>query len=98
MPSFYLIWDDPVPKDSSPQRVISYVSIRFPKNFHPVGVSYRLIPSFLATLSRAPDVGMLLAAPLIFYFKKSWDSAVRIAMESDGVTKKDFPKIMFLSE
>jgi hypothetical protein len=27
------------------------------------------MPSFLATISTAPDVGILLATPLIFYFK-----------------------------
>ena len=87
----------PVPKDSYPHRVISSVSIKFPKNFQPVGVSYNLIPSFFVTLSRAPDVGILRAAPLIFYLRKRAELEVKTAIESDGVTKKAFPKIMFLS-
>ena len=68
--------------------------IKFPKNFHPVGVSYRGIPSFLATISTAPDVGMLLATPLIFYFKNKSECAANIARESEGVTKKFLPKII----
>lgn len=56
------------------------------------------MPSFFVTLSRAPDVGMLLAAPLIFYFKKRCDSAARTAIESEGVTKNFLPRIMLRSK
>jgi hypothetical protein len=40
---------------------------------------------------------MLLATPLIFYFKNKSECAANIARESEGVTKKFLPKIMFLS-
>lgn len=40
----------PVPKLSSPHRESLPASIKFPKNFQPVGVSYRSICSVLATL------------------------------------------------
>ncbi len=55
------------------------------------------MPSFLATISTAPDVGILLATPLIFYFKNRSEWAAKIARESEGVTKKFLPKIIFLS-
>jgi hypothetical protein len=54
--------------------------------------------SFLATLSTAPEVGMLLATPLIFFFRNTSELAVNTASESEGVTKKCLPKIIFLSE
>ena len=38
-------------------------SIRLPKNFQPVGVSKNCTPSFSATRSSAPLVGMLRATP-----------------------------------
>ena len=38
-------------------------SMRLPKNFQPVGTSKHLRPSFSATLSSAPLVGILLATP-----------------------------------
>lgn len=40
----------PVPKLSSPHRDSLPASIRLPKNFQPVGVSYRFIFRALATL------------------------------------------------
>lgn len=96
-PSFSLTWYDPVPKDSYPQSEIKPSSIKLPKNFQPVGVSYNLTPNFCATLSTAPEVGILLATPLIFYFKNKSEWAAKTASESEGVTKKFFPKIIFLS-
>lgn len=42
----------PVPKLSSPQRDSLLASIKFPKNFQPVGVSYKAIFVALATLQR----------------------------------------------
>ena len=63
-----------VPKLSSPQMKGVYVlpsgkaavpeSIRLPKNFQPVGTSKQGMPSFLATMSSAHEVGMLRAHPL----------------------------------
>lgn len=44
--------DLPVPKLSSPQSDSLLASIRFPKNFQPVGVSYKAIFVALATLQR----------------------------------------------
>jgi hypothetical protein len=38
-PSFSRMWLEPVPKLSSPQRVMRPASSRLPKNFQPVGVS-----------------------------------------------------------
>jgi hypothetical protein len=40
---------------------------------------------------------MLLATPLIFYFKNNSECAANIARESEGVTKKFLPKTIFLS-
>lgn len=37
MPSFSRMWSDPVPKLSSPQIDNTPASIKFPKNFQPVG-------------------------------------------------------------
>lgn len=37
MPSFSRMWSEPVPKLSSPQTDKFPASIRFPKNFQPVG-------------------------------------------------------------
>lgn len=68
-----------------------------PKNFHPVGVSYNFTPNFYATLSTAPDVGILLATPFNLCFKNRSECAAKIANESDGVTKKFLPNIIFLS-
>jgi hypothetical protein len=70
-PSFSLTWFDPVPNDSSPHKAIKSYSIKFPKNFHPVGVSKHFTFNYLATLSIAPEVGMLLATPISFFFMKS---------------------------
>lgn len=55
------------------------------------------MPSLWATLSTAPDVGMLRATPESFCFKKYWLKLARTASESEGVTKKFFPRIIFLS-
>jgi hypothetical protein len=33
------MWSEPVPKDSSPQMESRPASIKFPKNFHPAGLS-----------------------------------------------------------
>lgn len=96
-PSFYLTWNEPVPNDYSPQIEIRPSYIKFPKNFQPVGVSYNFTPNFSATLSTAPDVGILLATPRNFYFKNKLECAARIANESDGVTKKFLPNIIFRS-
>ena len=49
-PSFSLIWSLPVPKLSSPQRESREASMRFPKNFQPVGTSKNSNPSASATL------------------------------------------------
>lgn len=98
IPSFSLIWFEPVPKLSSPQRLIIPASIRFPKNFHPVGVSYNSFNYFLAaTLSNAPEVGIDLAAPINPFLNIKLALAANIANESEGVTKNYFPRIIFLS-
>lgn len=98
IPSFSLIWLDPVPKLSSPHILIIEASIKFPKNFHPVGVSNKfLIPNLAETLSRAPLVGILLAHPNNYPYKKDPELAAKIAKLSEGVTKNYFPKIIFLS-
>merc|ERR1719387_646848 len=99
MPSFSRTWSAPVPKDSSPQMNGVYVflsgkydvplSIRLPKNFHPVGTSKHSMPFFAATRSNAPDVGMERAQPL----RPSLNCGMRselatiIATESEGETK-----------
>lgn len=44
--------DLPVPKLSSPHRDSLFASIKFPKNFQPVGVSYKAIFVAWATLQR----------------------------------------------
>ena len=64
-PSFSRQCELPVPKLSSPQMWILPASSRLPKNFQPVGVSKFSRPSYFVTLSRAPEVGMDLAAPAI---------------------------------
>lgn len=45
--------DLPVPKLSSPHRDSLFASIKFPKNFQPVGVSYKAIFVAWATLPRS---------------------------------------------
>mmetsp|Transcript_37102 Transcript_37102/g.90078 ORF Transcript_37102/g.90078 Transcript_37102/m.90078 type:complete len:207 (+) Transcript_37102:573-1193(+) len=103
MPSFSLTWSLPVPKLSSPHTKGEYLplSIRFPKNFHPVGVSNNGIPLLLHTRSSAPLVGMLRAAPPTPFVnwgmrpRAAWSTMT--ARESLGVTKKPCPSIMFLS-
>jgi hypothetical protein len=62
-PSFSRTWSAPVPNDSSPQMEHLSASIRLPKNFQPVGVSKNCRPSFSATRSRAPLVGIDRATP-----------------------------------
>ena len=97
-PSFSLTWSDPVPKLSSPHKFIKPASIRFPKNFQPVGVSNKfLIPFYWETLSNAPDVGIDLAIPNNPFLNIAWELAAINATESDGVTKNYLPKIIFLS-
>src|SRR3984957_15625689 len=87
-PSFSRIWFEPVPKLSSPHSVARPASSKLPKNFHPVGVSYELIPSLAATRSAAALVGMDRATPArpLAYPGAQWALAQRIASESDGVT------------
>jgi len=52
----------------------------------------------LATLSKAPEVGIDLATPMSpLLGKMAWALAARTATESDGVTKNYFPRIIFLS-
>lgn len=69
-------------------------SIKFPKNFQPVGTSNTSRPFALATLSIASDVGMDRARPLTPFLKYgiafSAQSAI-IATESEGVTKAPAP-------
>jgi hypothetical protein len=62
-PSFSRTWSEPVPKLSSPQRVMRPASSRLPKNFQPVGVSKQSTPSASATRSAAWLVGMERATP-----------------------------------
>lgn len=96
--SFSLIWLDPVPKLSSPHKEIFPASIKFPKNFHPVGTSNLFsIPSLAATLSMAPLVGILLATPAKGVLNTAVALAAIIAKLSEGVTKNYLPKIIFLS-
>jgi len=66
MPSFSRMWLEPVPKDSSPQMNGVYlgVSMRFPKNFQPVGVSKQGMFFALHTKSSAHEVGIERAAAL----------------------------------
>ena len=40
-------------------------SNKFPKNFHPVGTSKKLMFNLAQTWSKAPEVGILRAAPEI---------------------------------
>jgi hypothetical protein len=47
-----LIWSDPVPKLSSPHSDKRPASIRFPKNFHPVGTSNISMRLSAATLQQ----------------------------------------------
>ena len=68
-------------------------SIRFPKNFHPVGVTKQGMFSFLATKSSAPEVGIDLATPQSPFFLKYGMCSLLAAMtasESQGVTKNAF--------
>ena len=55
------------------------------------------MPNFSATVSTAPEVGILLATPRILDLRKSYEFVAKTAKESDGVTKKFFPKIMLRS-
>ena len=55
------------------------------------------MPNFYATLSTAPEVGILLATPFNLFFKKRLDLLASTAKESEGVTKKFLPRIMFRS-
>uniref|UniRef100_A0A7C9CDK9 Uncharacterized protein n=1 Tax=Opuntia streptacantha TaxID=393608 RepID=A0A7C9CDK9_OPUST len=74
--------------------------MRLPKNFQPVGTSKKGSFNFSATRSSAPLVGIDRAKPLIPSWKYGIAScafAAIIATESDGVTKKLLPRIMFLS-
>mmetsp|Transcript_44837 Transcript_44837/g.124674 ORF Transcript_44837/g.124674 Transcript_44837/m.124674 type:complete len:239 (+) Transcript_44837:603-1319(+) len=110
MPSFSRTWSAPVPKDSSPHMKGVYcfvsgkylglpLSIRLPKNFQPVGVSKHSMPFFLATRSKAPEVGMERAHP----FRPSLNCGMRselaasMANESDGETKNWELRIMLRS-
>lgn len=97
IPSFSLMWLDPVPKLSSPHKLISPASIKLPKNFHPVGVSNNYKLFLIVTLSNAPDVGIDLAAPNNPFLNMRWAFAANTANESDGVTKNYLPNIIFLS-
>jgi hypothetical protein len=63
-------------------------SIKFPKNFQPVGVSNKFNPNLAATLSMAPEVGIDLATPVNGELRKHSEFEARIANESEGVTKK----------
>ena len=88
----------PVPKLSSPHKFIHPASIRFPKNFHPVGVSYTYFFMPTPTLSIDPEVGMDLANPKRGVLGKIFDQFAPIAdNESEGVTKNLRPRIIFLS-
>mmetsp|Transcript_24033 Transcript_24033/g.65020 ORF Transcript_24033/g.65020 Transcript_24033/m.65020 type:complete len:203 (+) Transcript_24033:791-1399(+) len=94
--------DEPVPKDSSPQMKGVYCSqsIRLPKNFQPVGVSKKEKSRASATTSRAPEVGIERATPLIPPANcgiAALPFAARMATESEGVTKKPLPRIMLRS-
>lgn len=97
----HLIWSEPVPKLSSPQREIQPASIKLPKNFHPVGVSKHFWCFARATLSSAPAVGILRAKPLTpVRLKYGIHSRLfaNTASESFGVTKKaSWPRIMLRS-
>ena len=62
------MWSLPVPNDSYPHSYINPASIRFPKNFHPVGVSYIFKSFFNETSSIALEVGMLRATPKIVIY------------------------------
>mmetsp|Transcript_2328 Transcript_2328/g.8215 ORF Transcript_2328/g.8215 Transcript_2328/m.8215 type:complete len:206 (-) Transcript_2328:239-856(-) len=100
MPSFSRTWSLPVPKLSSPHTEHLPASIRFPKYFHPVGVSKHSTPSFSATRSRAAAVGMDRATPLsppAKYGMHLGPYAAMMATESQGVTKNLFPRIMLRS-
>merc|ERR1712137_646504 len=99
----------PVPKDSSPQMNGVYVglpgkydvplSIKLPKNFHPVGTSKQGMSFLAATMSRAPDVGIDRAQPFKPFLNCGIRSAfaTRIANESEGEMKNCELMIMFLS-
>ena len=84
------MWLEPVPKLSSPHIWIKFASIKFPKNFQPVGVSNNFNPNLAATLSMAPEVGIDLATPVNGELRKHSEFEARIAKESEGVTKKLF--------
>lgn len=47
MPSFSRMWSEPVPKLSSPQIDNFPASIRFPKNFHPVGTYKYIVKKYI---------------------------------------------------
>lgn len=88
------MWSEPVPKDSSPQMDSLPASIKFPKNFHPVGTSKYSMPFFCATKSIALLVGILLASPFTPVFLKYGITSAQCAMiatESLGVTNAPFP-------
>ena len=94
-----IMWSDPVPALSSPHIVAMPASSKLPKNFQPVGVSYMPIPSFSATRSAAPLVGMDRAMPFspALYPGARCALAASIASESDGVTKIPLPMIRLRS-
>lgn len=72
-------------------------SIRLPKNFHPVGVSYSGTPSASATRSTAPLVGIeratALRPPSALSHGMAWAWAAMSARLSEGVTKNPRPRI-----
>ena len=54
--SMYLMWSDPVPKLSSPHKDKRPASIKFPKNFQPVGTSKNSLPEAAATLKKGNKI------------------------------------------
>ena len=90
---YHIVSHYPPPRFSSPE------SIKLPKNFQPVGTIKQGIFFFLATRSKAPEVGMERAHP----FKPSLKYGMQVALAammarlSEGLTNHCLPRIMFLS-
>jgi hypothetical protein len=98
-PSFSRTWSEPVPKLSSPHRVMRPASSRLPKNFQPVGVSKQSTPSASATRSAAWLVGMERATPAMpaLVARRQVGVGGQHGEAVDGVTKKPRPRIMLRS-